>query len=162
MILILTLVDATLWHHDNIREMRLLRECFHRDHAEQIAYLFPGSSMERDRREARALDHIGRLLKSGTDFCSAYNAMIQYAELDIVNSLNRNDDLKWLNTLEIFKLRKAETENGCQRAEELMSAEEKQKYRGILSEFNQCINRVQLSASKALISSQYKAEEQGF
>lgn len=158
-----------MWRDTSIREMRILRECFHRDHAEQIAYLFPGASYERDKREARALDFLARLLGSGTPYCDAYDQMtskaLSFIENEQANSVTSGDSFaqsQWGHTLRQFKQRKEETQPGCQAVEKGMSTEEKAKYSGILSPLNKCISRIQLLSAKALIKDQHKAEEQGF
>ena len=166
MILLLLIlgVHSTLWRQGNVREMRLLRECFHREHAEQIAYLFPGASMERDRREAKALDYLARLLKASTPFCDAYDQMTTAALHQIEHELSLSTSgharTQWEDTLRQFKSRREETASGCRIVEAEMSSHEKLKYRGVLSELNQCISRVQLNAAKALIRDQYREEEE--
>lgn len=164
-----SVVECTLWRDSSISEMRMLRECFHIEHAEQIAYLFPGASHERDRREARALDDLGRLLKSGTSFCDAYDQITSNALHYIENELaqaraNSNSVIeeRWYWTMTQFKQRREETHRGCRRVESNMTQEERARYTGILSPLNKCIDRIQLISVKALIKSQFKAEEEAF
>jgi len=169
LLLLAVTTECTLWRQGNIRDMRMLRECFHHDHAEQIAYLFPGASRERDRREAKALDFLARLLQSGTTFCDAYDQMTTSALHLIEHELalsTRNGEshakTHWEHTLRQFKQRKEETQPGCRIVERQMSTQEKERYVGILSPLNKCISRVQLSAAKSLIKDQYRDEEQAF
>ena len=169
--LFLTGGDAALWGEKRVREMRRMRtECLHRDHAAQIAYLFPAASMERDNREARSLDYLGSLLTGGTKFCSAYVQMTKHAisRIEYCAHMASRDGKtqeeidRWGATLKVFNERNGATQQGCAIVEENMTDDEKRKYRGILSPLNKCISDIQHRSAKGLIREQFGEEKQGF
>lgn len=165
-----SVVECGIWRESNIQEARELKHCIYIKHALQIHYLFPGISMKRDEREARALDFLSRQLKIGGDFCVSFaimvNTALQHLEGEVARSATAGDPQEiqhaWQDTLSQFLSRKQYVLSRCVLIEEGMQAEEKKKYTGILAPMQKCINRVNLATVKALIVDQYREEEQGF
>lgn len=154
-LLLVTCNNAALWKEENVREIRKMKACLHSEHATLINRLFPVASVDREQREAIALDHIGRLIKSGTPFCDAFAKMVVRAEYFIERRLSEaasQDRHRWRQTLDMFKQRAVETRSDC-----VYKVDD-----GPLSTMNACISKVYQRATMALIASQYKEEEQGF
>jgi len=147
--------NAALWKQEKIEEIRKMKACLYTQHASLITRLFPVASVDREKREAIALDDLGRWVKSGTPFCPAFAKMVVRAEHLIERRLDEaapQDQYRWRQTLEMFKQRAVETRAQCEHTPD----------EGPLSPGHACISRVYQRAAMALIASQYKEEEQGF
>lgn len=146
--------------NDGVMEMRALKACLHPQHAEQIAFLFPGVSMDRDRREARSLEYLARLLQAGTEYCDAYEQMASHAMRHILQQISQVGGEKWDATLRQFRERKEATQHGCVVVEQSMSKEERTKYSGVLSPLITCLNRAHLLSIKSALMDAYRDEEE--
>lgn len=154
-LLLLVTSNAALWKQENTEEIRKMKACLQPQYASLITRLFPVASVDREQREAIALDHLGRLIKSGTPFCDAFAKMVVRAEHFIERRHSEaasQDQYRWSQTLEMFKQRAIETRSRCEHT----------PTEGPLSLGHACISRVYQRASMSLIASQYREEEQGF
>lgn len=150
-----TIVNCALWKKENIHEIRTMKSCLDVRHAHLVNKLFPVASVDREQREAIALDYLGRLIKSGTPVCDALAKMSVRAEQVIERKskeASAEDQGRWRHTLEAFKKHSEETRTQCT----YLGNE------GPLSAMNRCLTVVYHRATLSLVVSQYKEEEQGF
>ena len=152
-IVVVVVVNCAMWKKENIQEIRTMKSCLGTRHANLVNKLFPVASVDREQREAIALDYVGRLIKSGTPVCDALAKMIVRAEQLIerkYNEASSQDQPRWRHTLESFKKQSGETQ--C----DYLGNE------GPLSAMNRCLTGVYHRATVSLVTSQYREEEQGF
>lgn len=146
-----------LWRAENIREMRKLKECFSGEHAALISGFFPLLSFEREKREAIALDALGRLVKSGTPFCHAFRVtVLEKGKQKIENKLYHSTKLhepRWRATLERFNEHVEENRNRC----ETLPVEDT----GSMSTIRRCLTSVFHATEVAKIKAQFHLEEEG-
>lgn len=150
-----TIVNCAMWKKENIQEIRTMKSCLDVRHANLVNKLFPVASVDREQREAIALDYAGRLIKSGTPVCDALAKMTVRAEQLIERKYNEaspQDQPRWRHTLDSFKKHSEETRTQC----DYLGNE------GPLSAMNRCLTSVYHRATVSLVVSQYREEEQGF
>lgn len=151
--MVAVVVNCAMWKKENIQEIRTMKSCLDTRHANLVNKLFPVASVDREQREAIALDYMGRLIKSGTPVCNALAKMMVRAEQLIerkYNGASSQDQPRWRHTLESFKKQSGETQ--C----DYLGNE------GPLSIMNRCLTGVYHRATVSLVTSQYREEEQGF
>lgn len=151
-----TASNATLWHKENVAEMQRLKYCFNKEQVSIITSLFPIASPESEKREAVAMNTLGRLVKNGRSFCAALTLTIDSTTLLLQQRLANalvNERIMWNATLDHFVVKSGHARTHCS----FLSTKNSE----ILSPVNKCIDRVLVKSVKALIKKQYQDEENG-
>lgn len=161
LISLMTTINAAIWREENIHAMRLMRDCFPKEHVALFTKLFPVASVQRERREAMAFDYLGRLLKSGVPFCMAYAKMVAHGEQTITSQMRQapqEDQHRWQQTLAQFQTNGIEARGQC----DAVTVAVKAYYEGPLAPIHTCLSPLYQNVAKQLIMAQYREEEQGF
>lgn len=148
--LLLSLVHGAMWRDENIRATLRLKHCFSRERASLIETLFPPRSLERAKREAIALDHLARLIKTGVHFCDALRDTVKNAHHHLKGRLLTNSS--WQETLTHFEEKKEQSLARC---------DAMNQHGDVRSKSVKCIDRVMRESIYALIVAQYAEDEQG-
>ena len=148
--------ESALWIEANIKEIVGIKKCLHREHLALIERLFDITTLEANKREAIALDHLGRLLKGGASFCEAYAKMLENSRHYLKGKMLYNAT-EWQETWDHFERESTATREECGRLNRYLP----EGYTGVFSPLVRCIDNAHRNAALSLIRHQFAEEEQG-